>query len=249
MSLWRLEWLRLVRTPRALALGAVFVAVGLIEPVVTRYESTLLAHVGNGVQVSGPPPTPADGLNGYVSEVAFVGLILIVILTASAFSFDARPGLSTFLRTRVASSWQLVTPRFVVCAAGAAGAYLLGTVAAWIQIRSLLGSLPAAGLLGGMLCGVAYLTFAVAVTALAASVGRGTLATAGIAFGVLLALPILGTIHAIGNWLPSALVNAPVDLVDGAHQLPYFLPTVGVTVVASAGALYTAAIRLRGREI
>lgn len=249
MSLWRLEWLRLVRTPRALALGAVFVAIGLIEPVVTRYESALLAHVGNGVQVSGPPPTPADGLNGYVSEIAFVGLILVVILTASAFSFDARPGLSTFLRTRIASSWQLVTPRFVVCAAGAAVAYLLGTVAAWIQIRSLLGSLPAAGLLGGMLCGAAYLTFAVAVTALAASVGRGTLATAGIAFGILLALPILGTIRAVGNWLPSALVNAPVDLVDGAHQLPHFLPTLGVTVVASAAALYTAAVRLRSREI
>jgi len=57
MSLWRLEWLRLVRTPRALALGAVFVAIGLIEPVVTRYQNVLLAHVGNGVHVSGPPPT------------------------------------------------------------------------------------------------------------------------------------------------------------------------------------------------
>lgn len=249
MSLWRLEWLRLFRTPRALALGAVFVATGLIEPVVTRYESTLLAHVGNGVRVSAPPPTPADGLNGYVSEIAFVGLILVVILSASAFSFDAQPGLSTFLRTRVSSSWQLVTPRFVVCAAGAAVAYLLGTVAAWIQIRSLLGSLPAAGLLGGMLCGAVHLTFAVAVTALAASVGRGTLATAGIAFAVLLALPILGTIRAIGSWLPSALVNAPVDLVDGAHQLSHFLPSLGVTVVTGAVALCAAAIRLRGREI
>jgi len=249
MNLWRLEWLRLVRTPRALALGAVFVAIGLIEPVVTRYESTLFAHAGNGVRVSAPPPTPADGLNGYVSEIAFVGLILVVILSASAFSFDARPGLSTFLRTRISSSWQLVTPRFVLCAAGATVAYLLGTIAAWIQIRSLLGSLPAAGLLGGMLCGVTYLTFAVAVTALAASVARGTLATAGVAFGVLLALPILGTIHALERWLPSALVNAPVDLVEGAHQLPYFGPALAVTVVAGGAALCAAAIRLRSREI
>ncbi len=249
MNLWRLEWLRLIRTPRALALGAVFVAIGLIEPVVVRYESTLLAHVGNGVQVSGPPPTPADGLNGYVSEVAFVGLILVVILSASAFSFDARPGLSTFLRTRVSSTWQLVRPRFVVSAAGATVAYVLGTVAAWIQIRSLLGSLPASGLLGGTLCGIVYLTFAIAVTAMAASIARGTLATAGIAFGVLLALPILGTIGTIASWLPSALVTAPVDLVDGAQQLPHFLPALGVTVVAGAAALCAAATRLRSREI
>ncbi|HUA39962.1 MAG TPA: hypothetical protein VMA32_00215 [Streptosporangiaceae bacterium] len=249
MTLWRLEWLRMVRTPRALALGAVFVAVGLIEPVVTRYESTLFAHVGNGVRISAPPPTPADGLSGYVSEIGFVGLILVVILTASAFSFDARPGLATFLRTRISSTWQLVMPRFVACSAGATVAYVLGTIAAWFQIRSLLGSLPAAGLLAGMLCGTVYVTFAVAVTALAASIGRGTLATAGIAFGVLLALPILGTIDTIANWLPSALVNAPVDLVDGAQQLPHFLPALAVTVVASAAAVYAAAVRLRSREI
>ena len=36
MSLWRLEWLRLVRTPRALALGAVYLSFGLIEPVLTK---------------------------------------------------------------------------------------------------------------------------------------------------------------------------------------------------------------------
>ena len=43
MSLWRLEWLRLVRTPRALALGAVFIVLGLLEPVATRYQSQIFA--------------------------------------------------------------------------------------------------------------------------------------------------------------------------------------------------------------
>src|SRR5437773_10223865 len=35
MNLWRLEWLRVIRTPRALALGAVFVFFGLLQPVLT----------------------------------------------------------------------------------------------------------------------------------------------------------------------------------------------------------------------
>jgi len=249
MSLWRLEWLRLFRTPRALALGAVFVAMGLIEPAFTKYASTLLRHVGHGARISVPPPTAADGLNSYVSEATLVGLVLLVILAAGALGFDAKPGLATFLRTRVASIWQLITPRFTAYAVAGASAYLLGTLAAWFETWQLIGPLPVAGLLGGVLCGSVYLVFAVAVTAFAAGLGRGTLAAAGIAFMILLAVPILGTISAISNWLPSALISAPADLADGTHQLPHFLPPLCVTVAASVVALVLAAWRLRSREI
>ena len=249
MSLWRLEWLRLVRTPRAISLAVVFVAVGLIEPVVTKYQSKIFARVGNGVKIIAPPPTPADGLNGYVSEVALVGLILVVVLAAGALTFDANKGRAIFLRTRVAGSWQLIAPRVAVTAAAAAVAYLLGTLAAWYETSLLLGSLPAVRVLAGVMCGAVYLTFAVAVTALAASLVRSTIATVGIAFVILLALPVLGSVRVIERWLPSALVSAPVQLVNGAHQLGYFWPALVVAAAASAAALAAATSRLNAREV
>ena len=105
MSLWRLEWLRLVRTPRAVSLGAVFLATGLIEPVATRYASALLSHVASGTVVNLPKPTAAQALSSYVSEATIIGLIVLVATAASAYNFDARPGLSVFFRTRVPSMW------------------------------------------------------------------------------------------------------------------------------------------------
>jgi ABC-2 type transport system permease protein len=249
MSLWRLEWLRLVRTPRAVSLAAVFVAIGLIEPVVAKYQDKLLAHVGNGVRITAPPPTPADGLNGYVSQVMLIGLILVVVLAAGALTFDASQGRAIFLRTRVAGSWQLVAPRVAVSAGAAAVAYLLGTLAAWYETSLLLGALPAVQVLAGVLCAAVYLTFAVAVTAFAASLARSTIATVGIAFVVLLALPLLGTVHTLERWLPSALANAPVELVNGANQLGYFWPALLVAVVAAATALAAASVRLGAREV
>jgi ABC-2 type transport system permease protein len=249
MSLWRLEWLRLIRTPRAISLAAVFLLTGLVEPVVTKYESKIFAHVGNGVRISAPPPTAADGLNSYVTESLLVGLILVVVLAAGALTFDASQGRSIFLRTRVASCWQLLAPRVAVSAAAAAVAYLLGTLAAWYETTLLLGSLRPGQVLAGVLCGAVYLAFAVAVTALAASLARSTIATAGIAFMVLLVLPILGTVAEIARWLPSALVNAPVDIVNGTHQLGYFWPAFMVAAAASAAALVVATRRLNEREV
>jgi ABC-2 type transport system permease protein len=250
MNLWRLEWRRLYRTPRAIALGVVFVAIGLIEPVVTKYENRLFAHAGNGVRITSPPPTPADALNSYASEVFLVGLILVVVLAAGPFTFDSSPGLTTFLRTRVSNFWQLIAPRFAVSAAAAAVAYLIGTAAAWYETRLLFGPLPAGAVFGGVLCGAVYLAFAVALTALAASLVRGTLGTVGTTLAMLLALPVIGLLSAtVATWLPSALVSAPADLVNRTQQLTHYLPAIGVSAAVAAAALALAVSRLRRREV
>lgn len=250
MSLWRLEWLRLTRTPRAIALAIVYVLIGLVEPVATKYENQLIGnHVGNGVRVYLPPPTPADAVNGYVSEATLIGLILVVALAAGALGFDSRQGLATFLRTRSTGTRQLVAPRFTVIAAAAATAYLLGSLAAWYETNLLIGPLPAGGVFAGILCGTLYLVFAVSITALAASLVRSTVTITGTTLVILLALPLLGTIHPIDPYLPSALVNAPVQLVNGTSTLAHFLPVVGITAAAGAGALTLAVARLRAREI
>jgi ABC-2 type transport system permease protein len=248
MSLWRLEWLRMIRTPRAIALAAVFVAFGLIEPVVTRYQNKLLGHVGRGVHITLPPPTPADAMSGYISNASVIGLIVVVAIAAGAFSFDVRPGVSTFLRTRVAGMRQLIVPRYVLNAAAAAGAYLLGTLAAWYETQLLIGAMPAGSVLAGALCETVYLAMAVALTALAASLVRSTLGAVAMALGLLLVLPIIGAWHAADRWLPSTLVNAPVDLISGAHHLQHFVPSLAVTVAVAVTALVLAMLRLRERE-
>jgi ABC-2 type transport system permease protein len=247
MSLWRLEWLRLIRTPRAIALASVFLFVGLVEPVVTRYLRDIVGHLSHGARIALPVPSPADGLNSYVSEITLIGLITVVAVAAGALTFDTRPGISTFLRTRVGSMTRLVLPRFAVTAVAAAIAYLLGTLGAWYETSVLLGSLPAGGVLAGVLCGALYMVFAVAVTALAASLARSVIGAVGIALVILVLIPIAGAIHAIDSWLPSALASAPAGLV-GSEHLAHFIPALAVTTAASAAAVWFSAYRLGRRE-
>jgi ABC-2 type transport system permease protein len=187
-------------------------------------------------------------MTSYVNQVAQIGLIVVVVIAAGAFSFDSRPGMATFLRTRASGMWQLIGPRFTVNALAAAVAYLLGSLAAWYETALLIGPLPAGEVAAGILCGTVYLAFAVAVTGAAASLVRGTLATLGVAIVVLLLLPLLGTFRAVHDWLPSALVNAPVDLLTGT-SLSHFLPAVAVAAAAAALALAATVSRMGRREI
>lgn len=248
MSTWRLEWLRMTRTPRAIALGATYLFFGLLGPVTAKYLQEIVNRVQTGVQIIVAHPTPKDGIANYISQISQTGLIVVIVITAGAFTFDARRGLSTFLRTRATSMWQLIAPRFTVSAAAAVAAYTLGMLAAWYETALLLGSPSPGAMLAGLLCGSVYLIFAVSVASAAASVARSTLGTVGVTVGALLALPLLGMIGPLHTWLPSTLISAPIDLLSGS-TLGDYLPALAIALVSTAVLLAAATLQLERREV
>lgn len=248
MSSWKLERLRMTRTPRAIVLGGVYLFFGLLGPVTARYLQDIVNRVQSGVQVIITHPTPKDGIANYISQVSQTGLIVVVVIAAGALTFDAHRGLSTFLRTRAGNLWQLLVPRFTVTAAAAVAAYTAGTLAAWYETAMLLGSPPAGAMLAGLLCGSAYLIFAVSAVTAAASLARSTLGTVGITLGALLALPLLGMIGPLHAWLPSTLVTAPVALLS-TSALADYVPALLIAALSTPTLLTVATLRLAQRDI
>jgi ABC-2 type transport system permease protein len=248
LSAWRLEWLRLTRTPRLLALVGVYAFFGFLGPVLARYMRQLLEHTQSNLTITAGEPRPVDAMTNFVGEVNQTALVVAVVVAAGSLAFDSRRGVSTFLRTRTRTMRELLLPRYTISAAAVVTAYLVGTLAAWYETTLLIGSLPATDVLSGFLCGATYLMFAISVTAAAAAVARTVLGTVGIAIGILLVLPVLGSFSMLHDWLPSSLATAPVDLL-GPAWLADYLPTFGVTGIAGAGLLLFTAHRLARREL
>lgn len=248
MTIWRLERLRLVRSPRGLSLAGVYVFFGLLGPVLAKYMKQLTEHMSGNVKVVVPDPTPKDGMLNYLNQTSQTGLIVVVVIAAGALAIDNRRGLATFYRTRCTSVGAIVWPRYLMNAAAAALANLLGTACCWYGTALLLGSVPVGGVFAGLLCGTAYLAFAVAVVAYAGSLARGTLGTIGVSLAFLLALPILGLVGTVHPWLPTTLVNAPVDLL-GTGSLADFARALAVTAAATPLLVLLATRRLAAREV
>lgn len=251
LTVWRVEWLRLLRTRRWLALGGVFVLFGFIGPLVAKYTSQLLSHAGTKgapITIIVPPPVPADGVSGYTGNALQIGLVVTVVIAAFALAFDARPALSVFYRTRTRRHADLVLPRFAVSAAGAVAGYLVGLLCSWYETAVLIGDPGTVPVLETALTGSLYLVFATAVTALTATLARSTLGTVGYALVVLLALPIVGAVPGVSRWLPSALAGAPDALLR--HTNPdHYQRALIITVLATAAVLALAVVRGARREV
>jgi ABC-2 type transport system permease protein len=249
MTLWRLELLRLIRTRRALVLGAVFAFFGMVGPLTARYLGEIIDRFGGDqMTVIVPEAVPADGIAQFAANAQQIGLLVAVVVAAGALTLDAVPEMSIFLRTRVPSAARLVLPRYTVAATAVTAAYVLGVGIAWYESWVLLGGLPVIGMLLGTLFGILYLAFAVAVAAALGSRLGGVLGTVLATLLVLLVLPIIGIADTIGRWLPSHLVGAQVDLVKDGSAGDY-LGATAVTIAATA-LLLAAAIRGAGsREL
>jgi ABC-2 type transport system permease protein len=242
MNLWRLEWLRLVRTRRLLVIVSVYVFLGLTGPLSARYLSAIVNRLGaGGVHVEFPTPRPVDGIAQFASNASQLGLLAVVLVAASALAFDARREMAVFLRTRVPVA-AIVLPAYVVNTVAAVAALTAGVAAAWYETAALLGAPdPAAMLVGLALTGL-FLAFAVALTGLAAAATRSASAAAGVTIGVLLALAVAGTVPPVARWLPTSLASAMPDLMRRAHAGDY-LPAA-VVAVAAIGASLALAVRL-----
>jgi ABC-2 type transport system permease protein len=249
MTLWRLEWLRLLRTRRWIALFAVYLFFGLTGPPLARYANEILKRfASNGMEVTIPPAVPADGITNFVKNASQIGLVVVVVVAAGALAFDAKPEIGAFLRTRTASTRTILTPRFCVSAVAAIAAFVAGALAAWYETAVLIGPVGAGGMLAGIGLGALYLAFTVAVVALAASLSRGVLGAVMLALAVLIALPVVGLIRGVGPWMPSELVGAMDALVRGAPVSDYARAMCSA-VVAGLVALWLAVRYSARREL
>jgi ABC-2 type transport system permease protein len=247
MTAWRLEWLRLVRTRRLVALAGVYVFFGFVGPLTARYLGEIIDRFGGDeMTVVVPDPVPADGIAQFASNAAQIGVLVAVAVAAGALVVDALPEMSIFLRTRMSSAAALLLPRLVVAAGAIGAAYLVGAGIAWYETAALIGGIPAGGMIGGSILGVLYLCFAVTVVAAIGARLRSVLGTVGTTVVVLLAMPLLGLVEAVGRFLPSHLVGAQVGLITG-ESLGDYLGAAAVTVAAGA-VLVAVAIRATERR-
>jgi len=231
MTIWRLEWLRLVRTHRLTVLLGVFAFLGFTGPLTARYLGEILKALGTGgIEVNFPPPRPVDGIAEYAGNVSQIGLLVVVLIAASALAFDGRREMALFLRTRLPVR-AIVFPAYAMNVGAAVLGCAVGSATAWYETALLLGPLPAGRMLLGVGLTAVFLAFAIAVTALTASLTRSTIAAAGSALALLLAMAIAGSVPAVARFLPTSLAGAMTGLA-GDTAVSSFVPAAAIAVAA-----------------
>ncbi len=250
MSLWRLEWLRLLRTKRWVALLGVYIFFGFLGPLTARYLSEIVSFAGaGGATINFPPPVPADGMAQYVSNALQLGTLVSVVVAAGAVGFDAVPEMGVFLRTRVPGTLRILLPRMVVVCGAIVFAFVAGSLAAWYETWALLGSPGARAVLAGIGFGSIFLVFVVALVGAVSARLNSVLGTVMVSIVILLLMPVVSVAGAAGRWLPSHLAGALGELPAGGARPSDYLGAAVVTLVATVCLTWLAVVMAARREL
>ncbi|MFI6587545.1 hypothetical protein [Embleya sp. NPDC050493] len=248
LGLWRLEWLRLVRTRRWLLLLVAYPGVGLVGPVFARHRDRIV----EALHIDAVAPTGGlradSGMAVYTYAAGQIGVLVGLALMASALAVDHRPGLAAFHRTRMRSPRDLVLPRYTVTTAAVSLAYLLGSLIAWAQVHWMFGPLPAEAVFYGSFYGIVGVVLELSVVAAMAAFLRRPVAIFGATLVSFVLMPLAALWRPVQTWLPSQLFNSQVDLLRG-HDPGEYGDNLALSLVLSALCVWLAVWRIGRREM
>lgn len=245
----RKELLEQVRTSRLLITGVVLVFFGLTSPLLAKMTPELFRIIPGMEDFSGliPTPTMLDAVIQYTKNLNQFGVLLALLLAMGMVAQEKERGTAALMLSKPLSRGAFLLAKFsalaitlLVCLAAAGlGAYYYTLIlfeapsaGAWLAMNAFLW---------------VYMLVFVALTLMFSVLVRSQAAAAGLSFGVILILSLLGAFPSIGRYLPAKLLEWSTGLFMSGFEPAW--PALGVSLAVIAGSLLAAWAVFRGQEI
>jgi ABC-2 type transport system permease protein len=204
--LLRKELLEQWRTLRLPVIGAVFLLVGLISPLLARFTPELVEALGGAqFQIEFPPPTTADAVDQLIKNVSQFGILVAVLLAMGSVATEKERGTAGLILTKPAGRGAFLVAKLVAIGGTLAVATFLAAAAAWFYTLVLFEALPVAGFAASALIQWLALMVFAAITFLGSTLTRSALAAAGIGVAAFIAIGVLSVFPAVAPYLPVGL--------------------------------------------
>lgn len=245
------EVIELWRTHRLLAVGAMFVVIGIAVPVLTRFLPELDWLLAPPDAELGLEETTIDEVvDLLVRTLIQFGSIAAVLLAMGSVADDRARGVTALVLARPVGRGAYALAKFVAIAMALGLGTVLAVLAAWLYTTWLFGLPPLLPWAQVALLVWLALLVPAAITFLASTVLRSSLGAAGVGLGAMLAFALAGAAPTPNPWLPTELASvaraaAFEDFgieVDPAR-------TISIAIAIVVGSFVLAWLRLRRQDL
>ena len=196
-------------TKRILVVWAVFLAFGMLSPLLARFTFEIVSSMEGAEMFADliPPPTTVDSMVQYLKNLSQFGFILAVLLAMGAVVGEKERRVAPMILSKPMARWAFILSKFAAQLLVYSGAFFLSALAAYYYTLFLFGPLEIGSfLLLNALLLLWLLTF-VALSLLGSTLGKSTVAAGGIGLGLCVVLMLAGTLPRWGALLPGGLMT------------------------------------------
>lgn len=238
----RKELLEQRRTQRLLVVGIVLVVFGLFSPLAARYTPELIKLLPNGAAMAQlfPPPTIMDAVGQYLKNVSQLGVVLALLVTMGAVAQEKERGTAAMMLVKPLPRATFLGAKFAALAVTFSLSLAAAALAAYYYTMLLFHAPSPWRWLAMNGLALVYVMVHVAITLLCSVIAKAQAAAGGIAFAIVVALALIGSIPGFGEYLPGQLLGWAGGLMADlptAHW-PALAVSLGIIAVALVGAWY-----------
>lgn len=245
----RKEILEQIRTKRLLIIIIVLVLFAMLSPVMAKYMPEIFKAVPGAEQFAALMPTPTikDAIDQYVKNTSQFSIILALLLPMGAVALEKEKGTAGMMLVKPLPRWIFLLTKFlamgIVFFIGISLAGLMGYLYTWYLFAPMdIGTWIAINLLLWL-----YAMVYVSMTILFSTLVRPQAAAAGISFGLLIVLSIIGSVPTIARHLPAQLVTWSNELMLATGNT--YWSSICVSAILVAGSYVLAWLIFRKQEL
>ncbi|MFC5406893.1 ABC transporter permease [Cohnella soli] len=203
------EWRESLRTAKWIWLPAVFLLLGLIQPITVKFMPDILSSAGSlpeGTIIQIPIPKPGEVLAKTLGQYDTIGMLAICLAFMGTISGEKRSGTAAWILVKPTSPYAYVLAKWMMHSLLVVVSFALGYGGAWYYTLLLIGEPDSVAALSSMLLYIGWLLFGVTSTIAFSAIIRSPAGAAFTAFGFVTALQIVqATLKPKLDWLPSGL--------------------------------------------
>ena len=245
----RKEFIEQWRTYRLLVLVVVLAFFGMTSPVLAKYTSELLKAIPatGGVTLVMPPPTVMDAVSQYVKNVSQFGFLLALLLSMGAVASEKEKGTAAMMLVKPLSRATFVLSKVSALGLSFLASLLIAGLGAYYYTVLLFQPVDLGLWLAMNLLLWVYMLVFIALTVLFSTLTRSQAAAAGLSFGVLLLMALVGSLGKLGEYMPAQLINWGGGLLAGVTTS--YWPALAVSLGLIVTCVMIALISFRKQEL
>jgi ABC-2 type transport system permease protein len=251
-SLLEKEVVEAWRTYRLAVVCALFLGLGIVAPLTTRYLPEIIkAFAPSGFEVTLPPLDVPDVVDQFLKSIAQFGALAAILTTMGAVATEKERGTAALVLTKPVTRLAFLLSKLAAIGLLFGLAIALATTGAWLYTTYLFEAVPAWQ--WAQMAGVTWLSTMVyaSITFLGSVLMRSSLGAAGVGFGALIVLSLASIVPTLTTWLPAGLIPVAKAVAVGTTRDPALDParTIGISVAIILAALVLAWLRFRREEL
>jgi len=250
INVFRKEVLEQWRTQKLLIVSAVLVLFGLTSPLLARFTPEILSAVPGvpaGLSDIIPAATVNDAVIQYIKNMSQFGILLALLISMGSVAQEKERGTAAMILTRPVSRGTFLLAKFKALLFTFSIGITLAALGCWYYTLLLFEPLPVLPFLWMNLLMLTNFTVYVAMTLFCSTLLRSQTGAAGLAFGGLILLAILGVFPTIAKFLPGRLFDWGLGLVLGTGHPAWAALWVSLGLISAF--LLAAWLVLRRQEI